>query len=138
MKKLRIIGRILRKSGADKVIYGFLGFTAVCACVIWLHEPEIRTFREALWYCFTAASTIGFGDVVVHSVLSRILTVVLSVYAAAVLAVFTAVVVHYFKQVVSTGRGAELEEFFRKVERLPDLSREEMEQLSMEAKEWRK
>ena len=54
MKKLRILGKILRSTGTDKVIFGFLSFTVLCACVIWLIEPEIRTLREALWYCFTA------------------------------------------------------------------------------------
>ena len=101
MKKLRIFGKILRSTGTDKVIYGFLGFTALCALIIWLIEPEIRTFREALWYCFTAISTIGFGDVVVHSAVSRVLTVLLSVYAVAVIAIFTAVVVNYFQRVAS-------------------------------------
>lgn len=138
MKRLRILGRIMRGTGADKVIYGFLGFAALCAFIIWLIEPEIRTFREALWYCFTAISTIGFGDVVVHSPVSRVLTVLLSVYAVGVLAIFTAVVVSYFQQIASGNLRASLDPFLSKVEKLPDLSREEMEELSGKAGEFRK
>ncbi len=137
MKKLRLLGRILRNTGADSVIIGFMGFMLLCGLLIWLREPEIKTFGEALWYCFTAVSTIGFGDVVVHTALSRVLTVLMSVYAVAVLAIFTAVVVNYFQQVIARGRKEALEAFLEKAERLPELSREELEALARQAKRWR-
>ena len=137
MKKLRLLGKILRNTGADSVIIGFLGFMLLCGLLIWLREPEIRTFGEALWYCFTAVSTIGFGDVVVHTTLSRVLTVLMSVYAVAALAIFTAVVVNFFQQVIARGRKEALEAFLEKAERLPELSREELEALARQAKRWK-
>ena len=75
MKKLKVLGRVLRHTGADKIIAGFIGFLLLCSLVIWLCEPEIHTWRETQWYCFTMVSTIGFGDVVVHTAISRILSV---------------------------------------------------------------
>ena len=138
MKKIRLLCRLLRNTGADKVIYSFLGFVEVSALVIWLREPEIHTYPEALWYCFTAISTIGFGDVVVHSPLSRALTVLISIYGVIALAIFTAVVVNYFQEVIAAGRREQLEEFMRKAERLPELSREELEEMAAQAREWRK
>ena len=109
----------------------------LCGLLIWLREPEIRTYREALWYCFTAVSTIGFGDVVVHTARSRVLTVLLSIYAVAALAIFTAVVVNCFQQVIARGKREALEAFLEKAERLPELSREELEALARQAKRWR-
>ena len=138
MKRLRLLGRILKSTGADKVIMGFVIFVLLCAFVIWVREPDIKTYGDALWYCFTALSTIGFGDVVVHTPLSRALTMILSVYAAATLAIFTAVVVNYFQQVISQGHRGEMEAFFEQLERLPELSREEQEALARKAREWRK
>ena len=137
MKKLRLLGKILRNTGADNFIIGFMGFMLLCGLLIWLREPEIRTFGEALWYCFAAVSTIGFGDVVVHTTLSRVLTVLMSIYAVATLAIFTAVVVNYFQQVIARGRKEALEAFLEKAQRLPELSREELEALAMQAKRWR-
>ncbi len=137
MKKLRLLGKILRNTGADSVIIGFMGFMLLCGLLIWLREPEIRTFGEALWYCFTAVSTIGFGDVVVHTTLSRVLTVLMSVYAVAALAIFTAVVVNFFQQVIARGKKEALEAFLEKAERLPELSREELEALARQARRWR-
>lgn len=138
LKQMRMLGRIMKHTGASKVILGFVAFVLLCALVIWLNEPGIATYGDALWYCFTALSTIGFGDVVVHTRLSRVLTIILSVYAAAALAIFTAVIVSYFQEVIAQGRGEEIQAFFKKAERLPELSREELEQLAEQARKWRK
>ena len=130
MKKLKVLGRVLRHTGADKIIAGFIGFLLLCSVVIWICEPDIHTWREALWYCFTVVSTIGFGDVVVHTAISRGLTVVLSLYAVVTLAIFTGVIVNYFTQLVELRQRESLAAIMEKLERLPELSRQELEQLS--------
>ena len=136
MKKLRLLGKLLRVTGADRIIRGFLGYVLGCGLLIWPCEPGLHTYGEALWYCFAAVSTIGFGDVVVHTALSRVLTVLLSVYAVATLAIFTAVVVNFFQKVIAQDRQEALMDFLQTVARLPDLSREEMEALARKARKW--
>ena len=44
---------------------------------MWI-EPEIHNYFDALWYCFSVISTIGFGDIVVISIVAKILTILLS------------------------------------------------------------
>ena len=134
MKKLKTLGRVLRNTGANKIIVGFIGFLLVCALVIWICEPDIHTYREALWYCFTVVSTIGFGDVVVRTAISRILSVVLSLYAVITLAIFTGVIVNYFTQLVELRQKETLAAVLDKLERLPELSKEELIQLSDQIK----
>ena len=112
----------------------WVGFLLVCALVIWICEPDIHTYREALWYCFTVVSTIGFGDVVVHTAISRILSVVLSLYAVITLAIFTGVIVNYFTQLVELRQKETLAAVLDKLERLPKLSKEELIQLSDQIK----
>ena len=109
---------------------GFVAFMLLTALVIWVCEPEINTYREALWYCFTVVSTIGFGDVVVHASISRSLSVVLSLYAVVTLAIFTGVIVNYYTQLVELRQQESLAVIMDKLERLPELSRQELEQLS--------
>ena len=130
MRKIRLIRRILKHTGADKIVFGFVGFMLVTALVIWACEPEIHTYREALWYCFTVVSTIGFGDVVVHTAVSRSLSVVLSLYAVVTLAIFTGVIVNYYMQLVELRQQESFAAIMDKLERLPELSRQELEQLS--------
>ena len=125
-----MIRRILKHTGADKIMWGFVAFMLLTALVIWACEPEINTYREALWYCFTVVSTIGFGDVVVHTSISRSLSVVLSLYAVVTLAIFTGVIVNYYTQLVELRQQESLAVIMDKLERLPELSRQELEQLS--------
>ena len=135
MKKLKLLGRILRHTGADKIIAGFLGFLLLCALAIWICESDIHTYREALWYCFTVVSTIGFGDVVVHTAISRGLSVVLSIYAVITLAIFTGVIVNYYTQLVELRQKESLAAIMDKLERLPELPRDELIQLSNQIKQ---
>lgn len=48
IRKLKVIGFVLRETGADRIIAGFLAFMLVCATVIALIEPGIHTWGEAL------------------------------------------------------------------------------------------
>ena len=130
MRKIRLIRRILKHTGADKIVLGFVGFMLVTALVIWACEPEIHTYREALWYCFTVVSTIGFGDVVVRTPISRGLSVALSIYAIVTLAIFTGVIVNYYTQLVELRQQESLAYIMEKLEHLEELPKQELEELS--------
>ena len=130
MRKIRLIRRILKHTGADKVVFGFVGFMLLTALVIWACEPEIHTYREALWYCFTVVSTIGFGDVVVRTPISRGLSVALSIYAIVTLAIFTGVIVNYYTQLVELRQQESLANIMEKLEHLEKLPKQELEELS--------
>ena len=130
MRKIRLIRRILKHTGADKIVFGFVGFMLLTALVIWACEPEIHTYREALWYCFTVVSTIGFGDVVVRTPISRGLSVALSIYAIVTLAIFTGVIVNYYTQLVELRQQESLAYIMEKLEHLEELPKQELEELS--------
>ena len=48
VNRLKLLGNILRHTGADRVLLSFTGFVFVDAALIWLFEPTIKTFRDAL------------------------------------------------------------------------------------------
>ena len=130
MRKLRVLARILKRTGAHRIALGFLLFLFICGVVIWIREPGITRLTDALWYCYTVVTTIGFGDVTVTTRLSRILSVLLSVYAVLVIAIVTGVVVNYYNQIVALKQKQTLSAFVDKLEHLPELSTEELEDLS--------
>ena len=96
----RLLRRLFKTVGADKVIYGYLLFFVLVAFILRVVDPGIDNIFRGMWYCFTAASTIGFGDVVVQTLVGRILTVILSIYSVAVIGIFTAVVTSFYMEFV--------------------------------------
>ena len=137
MKKLRILCRILRQTQADRLLFVFLATILACSFVIWQVEPDIPTWRGAVWYCFTLVSTVGFGDVVVRTPVSRILSILLSAYAVLVLAIVTGVVVNYYSQLVELRSRESLSAFLDELEHLEGRSPEELRALSERVKKYR-
>ena len=138
MNKLRILKRILRQTGADRILGGFLLFFLVCALIVLLTEPTIKTYGDALWYCFAIVTTIGFGDIVTTTFAARIVSVVLSAYAILVIAIITGIVVSYYNEIVALRKNETLTSLMDKLENLPNLSKEELENISRNVKRYRR
>ena len=133
-RPIRRMIRIINRTGLTKVLIAYIITLFAGALLITIFEPGIKNYGDALWYCFTVASTIGFGDVVVHMRLSRILSVVLSFYSAVTLAIVTGVLASYFNQLVQLRDKDSLATLADKLNRLPDMSREELKRLSEQIK----
>ena len=129
MKKLRILKQILVRTHTSDLIVGF---------VITLAEPDIHTYRDALWYCYACVTTIGFGDVTVSTAVSKILSVILSIYAAFIIAIVTGVVVNFYNQIIKLRQEETLAAFLDKLEHLPELSKEELVEMAEKAKRFEK
>ena len=100
MKRLKILVEILKKTGAWKILMSFIGFVFLDAFLIFLIDPAVGTYGDALWYCYAVISTAGFGDVVVTKPLTKFLSVVLTAYALLVIAIVTGVVVNYYTELI--------------------------------------
>lgn len=137
MKKLRILHGVLKKTKADKIILGFVAFLLVSAFIILLVEPDITSYTDALWYCYAVFSTIGFGDIVATTFVSKVLSVLITIYALFAIAVVTGVVVSFYNGVVEAQFKESKEVFLDKLQRLPELSKEELEEIAKKAKKWK-
>lgn len=136
MKKLRILRAVLKKTQADKIIAGFLGFFFLCALIVLLIEPDITRYSDALWYCYAVVSTIGFGDFVAVTFVGKLCSVLLTVYSLFVIAIATGVVVSFYQNLVEQQRKETTTLFLDKLERLPELSKEELKEISEKVKKW--
>ena len=130
MYRLKILGRILKRTGTYNIGSGFLLFFIICSVVIWLREPGISRLTDALWYCYTVVTTIGFGDITVTMRLSRVLSVLLSFYAMLVFAIITANVVNFYNEIIAIRRTETLSALFHRLEHLPELEPKELEEIS--------
>lgn len=136
-KKLRVLWNILRHTNADKVLSSYLLFVFIDAALLWILEPSITTYRDALWYCYAVVSTAGFGDVVVSGLIPKILSVLLTVYSLLVIAIVTGVVVNFYTQMMEARNRESIVSFLDELERLPELSEEERKDLSERVKRFR-
>jgi voltage-gated potassium channel len=64
------------------LLFGGVGF--------WLIDPRIHSFGDGLWLAFTTAATVGYGDLIPHTPLSRIFSVFVVLLGLAVLSLVTA------------------------------------------------
>ena len=135
MKRIKVLGSVLKRTRADKIIIGFIVFIFAIAAVIQLVEPDINRYVDALWYCYAVISTAGFGDVVAVTFIGKMCSVLLTIYSLFVVA--TGVVVNFYTQMVELQRKETLAMFMDLLERLPELSREELENISRKVRQFR-
>ena len=105
--------------------------------MIQLVEPDINRYGDALWYCYAVISTAGFGDVVAVTFIGK------NVFRSSDdLFAFCSchchrVVVNFYTQMVELQRKETLAMFMDQLERLPELSREELENISRKVRQFR-
>ena len=101
LEKMRLLLDIMVKTHTIDVIVCLLAFMIAFSFILPRFEQNITNFWDAMWYCFTVITTIGFGDFYATSMIGRMLTVVLGVYGLVVVAIITSVIVNFFNEVTS-------------------------------------
>ena len=91
-KKWRMFRQAFRIAGADVILEAYLFYFVLAAFLIRFAEPSITNILDSLWYCFSVATTVGFGDIAALTIPGRVITVILSIYSIGVVAIVTAVV----------------------------------------------
>ena len=92
---------ILKRTGAINIFISFIIALCVVSAVLWFIEPQINSFFDGVWYCFVAATTIGFGDIYVETVLGRLITIFIGIYGILVVAMVPGVIVSYYLEGLS-------------------------------------
>ncbi len=137
MKRLRILIAVLKKTKADKIIFGFVAYFFLSALMVLIAEPHITRYGDALWYCYSVFSTVGFGDIVATTFVTKVVSVLLTVYSLFAVAVVTGVVVSFYQGCVEQQFAESKEVFLDKLQRLPELSKEELEEIAQKARKWK-
>ena len=135
-QRIRLLRESFRIAGVSKVIYIYLAYYLVTAVLLWLIDPNINTFGDSLWYCFAVATTVGFGDIAALSVMGRILTVILSIYSIGIVAILTAVLTSFFMDMAKSRAKESAKKFIDDLQHLPELSKEELQDLSDRVKQY--
>ncbi len=138
MKKIRLLKNILVRTKTHQIILSYFLFIFVDALVIQLVEPQINSYRDALWYCYAVVSTIGFGDIVAQTFIGKLASVALTIYSIVAVAIITGVIVNFYNQIIEIQQKETIASFVNRLERLPELSKKELEEMSAQAKKFSK
>ena len=130
MKKLKVLLHIIRTTGLSKIILSFVFYLSAVAIILAMIEPDINNLGDSLWFCFASTTTIGYGDIVVRTTAGRLLTVVLGLYGLFFFAYVSGVVISFYNEINKMSTRESVLEFMDKLERLEELSKEELSALS--------
>ena len=90
-----------------------------------------------MWYCFQTITTIGFGDIVPDTALVRGLSIVVGLSALFVVALLTGVTVSFFNEKMRLRRNESFIEFDHGMERLTELSPDQLARLEEQYRAFR-
>ena len=96
--KLDTLGKIIFRTYALEILFGLLTLIVACSLILMYEEPTMTFFPDAMWYCFTVVTTIGFGDFAATTLVGRLVTVMLGIYGIIVVAVITSIVVNFYNE----------------------------------------
>ena len=134
MKQLIMLWRSFRLVHFDLMLAIYLAVYFVVSMVVWYLDPDIHDVSDALWFTFQTGTTIGYGDLIVNNWFARILTVFFSIYSMVMVAIFTGIIAGYFVEMIKSEAKESAVHFLLDLERLPEMSKEELEELSERAR----
>ena len=134
MRKIKLIWKILKKMSVDKVIITFLILMIISAFLLTKFESQIDNILEGIWYCFVSFTTIGFGDIVATTLIGRVITIIIALYGMFIVSLITSVLINYYQEINKIKVKESVEQFMDKLEKLPELSKEELKLISEKVK----
>lgn len=138
MKKTRIMRIVLKRTGALKLLCSYIFIFIGVSIGIWIVEPNITRLVDSLWYSFSVATTIGFGDITSVTLIGRILSVFLSICSILIIAVVPGIITSYYIESTKLRERESIAKFLDDLERLPELSKDELTSLSERVKNFNK
>ena len=136
MKKTRLIKIILKRTGALKFLTTYIIIFAGVSIGVWIVEPNIKTPIDSVRYCFSVATTIGFGDITAITILGRAMSIFLSICSILIIAVVPGIITSYYIESTKLKEQESIAKFLDDLEHLPELSKEDLQSLSEKVKKF--
>ncbi len=129
---------IVKRTGLTSMLISFLAVMSAGAIILRIVEPEVGSILDGYWFLFVSATTIGYGDICVTTGIGRLVTVFVALYGIVVTAMIPGVVVTYYTEYLKIIEKDTVSLFLERLEKLPQLSREELTELSEKIKQFNK
>lgn len=129
MRKFRTLNNIIKGSGVTPIMLSLLSIMLIGALFLLIVEPEITTYGDALWLCFTTVTTIGYGDFYATTTIGRLISAILAVYGILLIAIITGIAVNYFGEIRKLSSNQEVKKLVDRMKNLEHLSVEEIKEI---------
>lgn len=93
---LASVRRLLSPSAIPSLLLLWLAALAVSGAAYYWLEPSVESFGDGLWLAFTTGATVGYGDLVPTTPLTRVLSVVIVLIGYSILSLVTASIAAIF------------------------------------------
>ena len=138
MKPIKRISKLLWHTGAIKIFFAYVVVLCISGFVLRFIEPKVHTFFDGIYFSFVASTTIGFGDIAPVTVLGKIITILITLVGILTVEMVPGVVVAYYTEYLKIRENETISLFLEKLEHLPELDKEELEDLSERVKRFNK
>lgn len=102
---LKLLIKVIRKTYAANIMAGLLLLMAAASFTIPALEESIPTFKDAVWYCFSILTNIGFANYAAATDAGKVISVLLGIYGIIVVALITSIIVNFYTEVRSEPDG---------------------------------
>lgn len=137
MKKLRLLWKVIKFCYADRITLIYLGTLTASAVLLSSFDPAFNGFGSAVWYLYSVITTSGFGDIIPVTFFGKVVTLIVGLFSLFMVALLTGVVVNAFTEFSKAKRNESVTQFIDQLERLPELSKEELQKISDKVKKIR-
>lgn len=132
--KFRAVWPIIRAAGLVRWTMMFVFLFLATTIIVSAAEPDMGGLGNSAWLMFQVVTTIGLGDFTPVSIAGRVTTVILSTYSVLFFALVTGAVVSYCQERLKARQNESVAQFIDRLEHLPELSHEELVDLSEQVK----
>ena len=133
-KHPKVLRAVLRQTHFYETLAIYLLVFLIFSYIIYRYETVFPSYGASLWYCFELVTTVGFGDLVAVTKFGKLLSIMLSIYSIGMIAIITSTVVTYHQVKLKAREDDALTMFMDKLERLPELDKAELTELSEKIK----
>ncbi len=121
MNEVSLFALILKQTKTWKFLGAFAITFLICTLLLWLVDPSLKTYMDALWYGFMLVTTVGFGDLTATNLISRLISVFLGLYGVLAIGFICGVGASWLFEKIREGRGESVARMIDQLEHLEDL-----------------
>lgn len=121
--------KILHTNGLNKLITFTVVLIFVGAIPVFLVEPGINTYEDALWWSIVTTTTVGYGDMSPVTVLGRSIAVILMIVGIGLISMITGTIATYFISAEKKPTPTSVDFIKKELDRYDELTEDDMDTL---------